>query len=256
MGAARSLMGDLAGAHEMLRRFTESDEGILKEIPTGFAHSPVSTAPSMLAHLEWALGNREAALTRSADSIARAAGTRTDANSLAYALTWDTLLAAFDRNPERVQASATRLLDYTRTTGGAFWRNLAQWGLGTAEILSGDASAGLPLVAAGIDGFIATGGFQHIPYMQLSLAEAHYLNGDITKALAVLEESRDLIERTEQRLYEPEMHRWRGVVLEAAGRIDEAAAAYRQAIEVADGQGSITWRDRAEMNLSALAAQD
>jgi class 3 adenylate cyclase len=172
MGAARSLMGDLAGAHEMLRRFTESDEGILKEIPTGFAHSPVSTAPSMLAHLEWALGNREAALTRSADSIARAAGTRTDANSLAYALTWDTLLAAFDRNPERVQASATRLLDYTRTTGGAFWRNLAQWGLGTAEILSGDASAGLPLVAAGIDGFIATGGFQHIPYMQLSLAEA------------------------------------------------------------------------------------
>ena len=107
-----------------------------------------------------------------------------------------------------------------------------------------------------VDGFIATGGFQHIPYMELSLAEAHYLNGDMTKALEVLDESRDLIERTEQRLYEPEMHRWRGIVLEAAGRIEEAAAAYRMAIEVADGQGSVTWRDRASINLSALAVGD
>ncbi len=256
MGGARSLMGDLAGGHELLQRFTGSNERVLQEIPPGFAHNPVSTAPSILAHLEWALGYREAAFARSADAIAKAVRTRTDANSLPYALTWDTLLAAFDRNQERIRASATRLLEYTRTTGGVFWEKIAHWGLGTAEILNGDASAGLPLIAAGIDGFIATGGFQHIPYMELSLAEAHYLNGDMTKALEVLEESRDLIERTEQRLYEPEMHRWRGIVLEAAGRIEEAAAAYRKAIEVADGQGSVTWRDRASKNLSALAAGD
>ncbi|MCP4204200.1 MAG: hypothetical protein GY769_19975 [bacterium] len=74
-----------------------------------------------LAHLEWALGYREAAFARSADAIAKAVRTRTDANSLPYALTWDTLLAAFDRNQERIRASATRLLEYTRTTGGVFW---------------------------------------------------------------------------------------------------------------------------------------
>ncbi len=256
IGAARSLMGDLARAHELLQRFTASDEHVLQEIPPGFAHNPVSTAPSMLAHIEWALGYREAAFARSAEAIANAALTRTDANTLPYALTWDTLLAAFDRDPERIRTSATRLLEYTRTTGGAFWEKIARWGLGTAEILNGNVSAGLPLIAAGIDGFIRTGGLQHIPYMKLSLVEAHYLNGDITKALEVLEESRDLIERTEQRLYEPEMHRWRGIVLEAAGRIEEAAAAYRMAIEVADGQGSVTWRERAAMNLSALASGD
>ena len=218
MGGARALMGDLVGAYELLKRFTESDERVLQEIPLGFAHNPVSTAPSALSHLEWALGYRDAAFTRSADAVAKAVRIRTDANSLPYALTWATLLATFDRNSERICTSATRLLEYTRTTGGMFWEQIATWGLGTAEVLNGNAAAGLPLIAAGIDGFIATGGCQHIPFMQLSLAEAHCLNGDMTKALEVLEQSRDLIESTEQRIYEPEMHRWRGIVLEAAGR--------------------------------------
>lgn len=254
MGAARYLMGDLAGAHELLQRFTGSDERVLQEIPPGFAHNPVSTAPSILAHVEWALGCREAAFARSADAIEKATRARTDANSLPYALTWGTLIAAFDRDPERIRAAATHLLEYTRKTGGVFWEQIAQWGLGTAEILNGDASAGLPLVAAGIDGYMATGGLQHVPFMKLSLAEAHYLNGDMTKALEVLEESRDLIERTEQRFYEPEMHRWRGIVLEAAGRTDEAVAAYLTAIAIADRQGSVSWRDRAAGSLASLRA--
>ncbi len=254
IGGARALMGDLVAAHELLQRFTAIDERILQEIPSGFAHSPISTTPSMLAHLEWALGNSEAAFTRSTAIIAKVDQTRTDANSLPYALTWDTLLSSYDRNPERMRVSATRLLEFTRTTGGAFWEQIARWGLGTADVLEGNARAGLPLIAGGIDGFMATGGFQHIPYMQLSLVEAHYLNGDMTKAFETLGESQDLIERTEQRFYEPELYRWRGIVLEAMGRKDEAAAAYRTAIAIAERQGSVSWRGRAEENLASLEA--
>jgi tetratricopeptide (TPR) repeat protein len=230
-----------------------ADASVLAEIPGGFTHDPVSTAPSMLAHLEWAQGRRDAALARSTEAIERAARARTDANSLAYALTWDTLLGAFDRDAERIRASASRLLDYTRTTGGVFWSQIANWGLGTAEILTGNAAAGRPEAAAGIDGFVATGGLQHIPFMKLSVAEAHCLSGDPARALEVLDESRDLIERTRQRLYEPEMHRLRGMALEAAGDLASAAAAYQTAVKIADAQGSVAWRDRAAGNLAALA---
>ena len=115
---------------------------------------------------------------------------------------------------------------------------------------------GLALVNAGIDGFVSTGGLQHVPFLKLSLVEGHYLNGDMAEALGALEEIRDLVERTDQRFYEPEMHRQRGIVLEVIGRTDEAAAAFREAIAVADGQGSVSWRDRAKENLALLNARN
>ena len=53
----------------------------------------------------------------------------------------------------------------------------------------------------------------------------------------MLDEAREMIKRTEQRFYEPEMHRWRGIVLCSMNRPDDA---FRTAVAVAEGQGSIT----------------
>jgi tetratricopeptide (TPR) repeat protein len=211
---------------------------------------------SMRTHTDWALGRREEALACSSNAIETVARTGSDANSLAFALTWDILLGAFDRDAARVQASATRLMEHIRRTGGMFWEQLSRWGLGTAEVLRGNGADSLSLITAGIDGYRATGARQHVPFMKLSHAEALYLSGDVNAALGVLEESRDLIELTEQRAYEPEMHRWRGIVLESMGRSEEAAAAYDTAIAVADSQGSIIWRDRARKNRAALDARN
>ncbi|MHC4447238.1 MAG: ATP-binding protein [Planctomycetota bacterium] len=254
--AARFLLGNLAGADEALQRALGFNAETVSEVPPGFAHNPIVTMPSMRTHIDWAMGRREQALAGSNNAIETVARAGSDANSLAFALTWDILLGAFDRDGSRVQASATRLMEHTRRTGGVFWEQLSRWGLGTAEVLRGDGAAGLPLITAGIDGFFATGGRQHIPFMKLSHAEALYLNGDMNAALGVLEESRDLIERTEQRAYEPEMHRWRGIVLESLGRSEEAAAAYDTAIAVADCQESVTWRDRALKYRASLGAQN
>jgi len=250
--AARFLLGDLAGADEALRRALTYGEDTTRCVVSGFAHNPVATMPAMRTHIDWSLGRREEALASSSATIETLARNGSDANSLAFALSWDILLGAFDRDADRMQASATHLREHTRRTGGMFWQQISHWGLGTAEVLKGDGAAGLPLITAGIDRFVATGGVQHIPIFKVSHAEALYLTGDLTAALAVLEESRDLIERTEQRAYEPEMHRWRGIVLEGLSRSAEAAAAYDRSIAVADAQGSVIWRDRARENRASL----
>ena len=255
MAGARYLMGDLAGAREMLLRSMSYGERVVQEIPPGFAHNPVATTPPILAHVEWAIGNAETAFALSDEAIASLVHTQTDANSLAFALTWATLLGAFERDADRVHSAAAHLMDHTKRTGGIFWEQISNWGLGTAELWRGN-SEGLALVSAGIDGFVSTGGLQHVPFLKLSLVEGHYLNGDMAEALGALEEIRDLVERTDQRFYEPEMHRRRGIVLEAIGRTDEAAAAFREAIAVADGQGSVSWRDRAKENLALLNARN
>lgn len=255
IAGARFLLGDLTGADEALHQALAFGAKTTDEVPLGFAHHPVVTLASMRTHIDWAAGRRKEAFAFSSDAIDTIARTGSDANSLAYALSWDILLGAFERDGERVAKSAARLMEHTGRTGGVFWQQLSRWGLGTAEVLKGNSIGGLPLVAAGIDGFQKTGAWQHIPFLKLSHAEALYLSGDMTAALAVLEESRELIERTEQRAYEPEMHRWRGIVFERTGRREDAAAAYDTAIKVADGQGSVSWRDRARESRAALNGQ-
>jgi hypothetical protein len=49
-----------------------------------------------------------------------------------------------------------------------------------------------------------------------------------------------------------ELHRLRDEVAVARDERAEAAASFRRAIEVADAQNAITWRQRAEQSLTAL----
>jgi class 3 adenylate cyclase/tetratricopeptide (TPR) repeat protein/ABC-type lipoprotein export system ATPase subunit len=251
----RYLMGDLTGGHEGVLRAMSHGDHVAREVPPGFAHNPIATIPPVLAHIEWATGNTKAAIDLIDETIASLVRARADANSIGFALTWAALLGAFERDADRVHAAATHLRDHSKRTGGQFWGHIGNWGLGTAELLRGNAN-GLALVRTGSDGFVATGALQHVPFLKLSLVEGHALNGDMTEALGVLDEISDLIQRTDQRFYEPEMHRLRGVVLEKVGRTEEAVAAYENAVAVAEGQGSIPWRDRAAANLSALNARD
>ncbi len=210
----------------------------------------------ILAHVEWALGDREGAYARSEAAIRRMADIRGDANSLAIALTWDMLMAACERDGDHLHAAATRMIALARETGGMFWEQWGHCGLGTAEVIAGNAAGGLAPIATGVEGLFATGGLAaHSLPDDLPCRGAHRV-GDLTRALEVLAESQALIERTEQRFYEPETHRRRGTVMEAAGRRGEAEAAYRRAVEIADRQGSVTWRDRAAANLVAIGAAD
>jgi class 3 adenylate cyclase/tetratricopeptide (TPR) repeat protein len=249
-------MGHPRPARQILEPIVDCVEHLSNELPAGFAHDPLLLVPAVLAHIEWALGERETAFARSSRLVETIGGKTTNPNSISHVYSYDMLLSVFARDAGRAREVAERLRDHTQRTGGFFWGLAGPITLGMVDVLEDRPEAALPKLTAGVTRYRASGAQQFLPLYMLSLAEAHHLNGDLTEALKILEETIAMIARTEQRFFEPETHRLRGVVLESLGQTGEAAAACRTAIAIADDQGSIAWRDRARETLASFRDPD
>jgi tetratricopeptide (TPR) repeat protein len=93
------------------------------------------------------------------------------------------------------------------------------------------------------------------------LAEAYLADSDNTRALEVLDEALEQVDKTGTRIYEAELWRLRGETLllgEWAGSkeaFDEAEFCFRRAIEIAQRQGARFWELRATVSLTCLYRQ-
>ena len=88
--------------------------------------------------------------------------------------------------------------------------------------------------------------------MLLSLAEAYAQLGQLSEGLNSLAEAEQIIEITDERHYEAELHRRRGDLLNAAGDRPAAERSYRQAIAVAEQQRAKLLQLRASVHLARL----
>jgi predicted ATPase len=84
------------------------------------------------------------------------------------------------------------------------------------------------------------------------LADGYQTVRQAEKGLGVLGEALDLVEKTGERFYEAEVHRGKGDLLQLSGRLSEAEACFRQAIEVARRQEAKSCELRATLSLSRL----
>jgi predicted ATPase len=86
------------------------------------------------------------------------------------------------------------------------------------------------------------------------LAEAYGKAGQPAQGLALIEEAVECMNRTGQRLFEPELHRIKGNLLLAVSRDRHAEAedCFRYAIDCARRQGSKSWESSAALSLSRL----
>ncbi|MEA2704834.1 MAG: hypothetical protein QOD63_2779, partial [Actinomycetota bacterium] len=101
----------------------------------------------------------------------------------------------------------------------------------------------------------ASAGFRVLsPLYRGLLGDAYRQVGRLDDALATVDEALDEVETTGQRFYEAELHRLRGELLLALGHRDEGESSLRRAVEVADDQGAVPFRLRAEDALSRLAS--
>ena len=83
-------------------------------------------------------------------------------------------------------------------------------------------------------------------------AEAYGMLGKTQEGLDVIGEALDVVQRTEERWWEAEVHRIKGELLKLSGELSEAEASFRQAIEVARRQEAKSWELRATLSLSRL----
>jgi predicted ATPase len=122
---------------------------------------------------------------------------------------------------------------------------------------------GLAQMRQGIDAMQGTGAALNRVYFLAQLAEVHLSAGQMDASLAVLAESRAMIERTGEHSWEAEVYRLQGELLcrqkrgqrTAGKKINAAAESLQQALAIARQQQARSLELRAAMSLCRLWQQ-
>ncbi len=93
-----------------------------------------------------------------------------------------------------------------------------------------------------------------LPIFYAMLAEGYARCNKIEEGLKLLDDAFDTVRRTGERVWEPELHRLKGVLLlsQSAKNEIEAEARFRKAIEVARDQSTKSFELRAATSLARL----
>ncbi len=120
--------------------------------------------------------------------------------------------------------------------------------------MSGDVHIGIDEMHRGLSLKRSTGAEIKVPYYQGVLASTYARAGLPAKALPLLADAFNLVERTEERWFEAELHRRKGEVLLCLPDAIPAKAeeCFHKAMTVAQGQQAKLWELRAATSLARL----
>ena len=119
-------------------------------------------------------------------------------------------------------------------------------------IAFGQAHEGVTLLTQGLEALRATGTVMNTTTVLTRLAEAYAMVGQPSDGLNCLAEAARIIETTDERCYEAELHRLRGDLLNATGDPSAAERSYHQALTVAKLQSAKLLELQASISLARL----
>jgi predicted ATPase len=250
-------LGALPAAHQHLR------DGIARYTPEQ-RHAPVFrmgqdpgvACREYAAVTLWVLGYPAQALARLHEAL-----TLAHALSHPFSLAWARCRAAFVfqfcRDVPAVYEQAEAAVALSTEQGFPQW---AAWGTslrGWALARQGQGEAGLAQVRQGIAAWRTTGAAAHVPYFCTLLADVCDHLGHPEDGLQALAEAHTLVEQHEERWWEAEVCRLRGVLLLRQPRtpLAEAEACFQQALDIARRQQAKSLELRAAMSLCRLWQQ-
>jgi predicted ATPase len=163
----------------------------------------------------------------------------------------------FRRDVSAVHEHAKAAVALTTEQGFTQWAAMGTSLRGWALAMQGEGEAGLGQVRQGIATYRAAGAAIAVPYFGTVLADISADLGRTTDGLQALAEAHTLVEQHEERWWEAEVCRLRGVLLlRQPGRPPaEAATCFHQALEVARRQEAKSLELRSAMSLSRLWQQ-
>ena len=214
---------------------------------------PGVIALSFSGWMLWMLGYPDQALEKIRDSLTLAEKLR-HPYSLVAALNWSALFHQFRNERQIVRHQVDRVIAIASENG--FAQRLA-WGAilrGWALTESGQAAEGLEQIHRGLAASRATGQEGWRPYNLALLAEAYGASGHDDDALRTMNEALALVEATEERFWEAELHRLKGAFLLWPPLLDarQAAACFQRALDTARRQQARSLELRAAMSLARL----
>ena len=173
------------------------------------------------------------------------------AHTLATVLVVANWVELITGSPE-LQQHAEELLALSTEHGFPFHGASALVYRGRLSIAFGQAREGLALLAQGLAAARATGTVPHTPTRLMWLAEAYAMLGQLAEGLKRLAEAAAIIETSEERYAQAELHRVHGDLLNSAGDQTGAERHYRQAVAIAERQSAKLFQLRASTSLARL----
>src|SRR4029453_16193934 len=202
----------------------------------------------------WVLGYPDQALARLHEALALA-----HELSHPYSLAWARCRAAafvfqFCRDVQAVHEQAEAAIILSTEQGFPLWAAMGTSLRGWALAMQGQGEEGMAQVRQGIAAWRATGAALHVSYFCTLLAEVYDHLGHPEDGLQALAEAHTLVEQHEERWWEAEICRLRGVLLlrQPGMSQTEAEAWLQRALDVARRQQAKSLELRAAMSLARL----
>jgi predicted ATPase len=248
-------LGKLDAAREHLEQAIGYYDPVThRDLAFKYAYDPLVACKSYLGALTLTLmGYLDQALRRSDEAIAHAE-TLSHRPSTAFALLQACYCHFFRHDERLLRQCAAALIAECSKQGFAFW--IAAGGIyaGWSKVEGGDVEAGLKQLRDGLARWRAAEAALVMPMHLVVLAEACLRAGRAKDALAAVTEALACVERSEERVFDAEVHRCYGDVLLA--QVDrnaaEAEGSYRHALEIARRQNAHLLELRAASRLARL----
>jgi predicted ATPase len=207
------------------------------------------------ALLLWLLGYPDQALARVHDALTFV-HELSPPYSLAYARCWAAYVYQFRWDVPAVHEQAEAAVALSIEQDFPFWAAAGTILRGWALAMQGQGEVGMAQVRQGIAAYRATGAALLVPYYCTLLADVFAHLGCPEDGLQALAEALTLVEQHEERWWEAEVYRLRGVLLLRQTMPQEAAETWLQrALDIARRQEAKSLELRAAMSLSRLWQQ-
>jgi len=248
-GRTRLFLGDFVATRALLERCHELADPALRGVgvPTADLYA------NMLAYLAWTLavlGYIDQARSRLNEALSEARRLQ-HAHTLADVLLSASAVERITGSPQ-LQWHAEELMALSTERGLPLNLGWATAYSGASLIARGQGQEGVSLITRGMAGIRATGALTGTPDLFMMLAAAHASLGKPDDGLNCLAEAAQIIETTDERCSETELHRLRGDLLSAAGDQSAAERSYHRALAVAKLQSAKLFELRASLGLARL----
>jgi len=257
LGATWLFLGALPAARLHL------EEGIARDTPEQhralvfrMGSDPGGSCRINAALLLWLLGYPDQALARVHDALTFV-HELSPPYSLAYARCWAAYVYQFRWDVPAVHEQAEAAVALSIEQDFPFWAAAGTILRGWALAMQGQGEVGMAQVRQGIAAYRATGAALLVPYYCTLLADVFAHLGCPEDGLQALAEALTLVEQHEERYWEAEIHRLRGVLLlrQTGTPPAEVEACFQQALDIARRQEAKSLELRAAMSLARLWQQ-
>jgi class 3 adenylate cyclase/tetratricopeptide (TPR) repeat protein len=249
-GLTCCFLGEFVAARALLEQCHDLAHPAHRGGGAGLSVDPYAAMLASLAVTLAYLGYIDQARLRLSAALSEARRLR-HAQTLAYVLLFANWTDSITRSPEMI-GHAEELVALSTQHDFPQFLGVATAFRGASLTALGQAQEGLSLLTQGLTAARATGTVQHRAYAFMWLAEAYGMLGRPAEGVNCLAEAERIIETTEERVHEAELHRLQGDLLNAAGDVSAAERNYRQALDIAKRQSAMLVELRASISLARL----